>query len=492
MAIETELKLALPAGAASRLKERAGEMSGSNHRQDLYSLYFDTPGFELYRRGIALRLRRVGYHWVQTLKAEAAGAGLMAQRPEWEIQVTGNTVDLGVLPEEARALLAGISADRLAPAFLSEFKRTVWMVDSEDGRVELALDQGHLVAGEQRQPLSEIELELKAGAPAALFTLARQLAAAVPMHVEPRSKAMRGYALAGAFEPTPCKAVAVDIHPGMAAGEAWQRMLEAALGQFTANLPGYLESEDPEYLHQMRVAIRRLRTVLAEAPRIGLAMPAWAAAADALMDILSPARDWDVFCELTLPAVQEGLAAPDALAGLARAAARQRAGARRRVRAALLAPDTLAWLLAASEDLVSPPATAVTVDAWASHALDCRFKTLRQRGKGFARLDGGGRHRLRIAVKKMRYTLEAFAPLHGRRARDLLADLARMQDVLGAANDIVVAHRLLDTPAMSRPHARAVGLVEGWLACLASQAPDPLRDLIRGLRATRPFWRRSG
>jgi len=489
MAIETELKLALPTAAASRLKRIAAGMSGRAQQQDLYSIYIDTPGFDLYRRGIALRLRRVGYHWVQTLKAEAAGAGLLAQRPEWETQVAGNAIDLAVLPPEARQLLADIAIDRLVPVFLSEFKRSTWVVENDDGRLELALDHGHLVAGEQRLPLSEIELELKSGAPARLFELARRLAAEIPLRIEPRSKAMRGYALAGAFEPAPCKAVAVDIRPGMAAGEAWQRMLEAALGQFTANLPGYLESEDPEYLHQMRVAIRRLRTVLAEAPRIGLATPAWGAAADALMDILSPARDWDVFCEVTLPGVQEGLADPDALAGLTRAAARQRAEARRRVRAALRAPDTLAWLLAASEDLLSPPATAVTVDAWAGQALDRRFKTLRQRGKGYARLDGGGRHRLRIAVKKMRYTLEAFAPLHDRRARGLLADLARLQDVLGAANDIVVAHRLLDTPAMSRPHARAVGLVEGWLACLASFAPDPLRDLVTSLRAIKPFWR---
>lgn len=490
MAIETELKLALPAKAVPRLIALAEKVAKKTpERQHLYSVYFDTPQFDLFRRGIALRLRRTGTHWVQTLKAETASAGLLSERPEWETPVRGQALELDLLPHTAQALLSGVAVEALAPAFVSDFKRTVWTVNDASAQIELAFDQGRLLAGEKQQAISEIELELKVGAAEAIFALARKLADALPLSIEPRSKAMRGYALAGAFEPAPVKAASIDLQPGMAASEAWQRMLTAALRQFTANVPGYLESEEAEYLHQMRVAIRRLRTVLAEAPRIGLAMPAWGEAAGHLMDILSPARDWDVFCAATLPEVGKRLGQPDVLQDLRQTAERQRAKARRTVRTALLAPTTLDWLLAASEALASPPKTTQTVAAWASEALDRRFKALRRRGKGFAHLDGDGRHRLRIAVKKMRYTLEAFAPLYGRRARSLLADLSRLQDILGAANDILVAHRLLDTPGMRRAHGHAIGLVEGYLACLANQAPDPMRDLVRSLRAIHPFWR---
>ncbi len=127
----------------------------------------------------------------------------------------------------------------------------------------MALDVGEVLAGKRSQPICEIELELKAGQPDALFALALDWAGqfdCVPFDI---SKAERGVRLAHDLAAAPVKSVPLSLNRGMSVEDGFAAMVQACLTQFQANLPGVLASDDIEYVHQARVALRRLRAVLA-------------------------------------------------------------------------------------------------------------------------------------------------------------------------------------------------------------------------------------
>src|SRR5690606_9279104 len=111
------------------------------------------------------------------------------------------------------------------------------------------------------EPICELEVELKAGAVARLFELAVELEAPLGLRPEARSKSERGYALAGACS-APARARAVPLERTLAIPESAARILASGLEQSQANERGMLQGSEPEYLHQMRVAVRRLRSCL--------------------------------------------------------------------------------------------------------------------------------------------------------------------------------------------------------------------------------------
>ncbi len=487
MGTEVELKLALAPEATTRLKRHALLKGHKPTRRRLLSLYFDTPGFALSKRGVALRLRRLGYHWVQTMKAEAESIGACTTRPEWEVAITGNQPDLSVLPDEARALLADIRADDLRVCFSTEFTRTAWHIEREGGALELALDQGAVRVGQASDPICEVELELKGGDDAHLFAVARDFLEALPFTLEPRSKAERGYLLAGAIHAAPARGDKPKLYSGQDAGAAWRAMVASALSHLIANVPGALAGDDPEYLHQIRVAVRRLRTMLSLARDLSLDGSLWDEDLRWLMGELSPARDWDVLVVDTLPKLDLPWAGTPNMQALLERIAERRVEANKRARAALTSGRFVRLMLEAEEGMLEAPNLGVTVDGWAIRVLDRRLKRLKRLGKDFAALDAVGQHALRITAKRLRYSAEAFVALHGKSARSYLTRLGRLQDGLGIANDVIVAHGLLKEFARTE-HAHAAGLVEGFMTSQARKRGAHLQRLYRRLIDTRPYW----
>ena len=508
--MEIELKLALPPRHAPRIRRHPVLDGIKPAKKNLHSIYFDTPGFDLMRHGIALRVRRVGFHWVQTLKAEAHAVGAMSTRPDWDMAVAGGaSPDFAVLPPDALALLHGIDLERISPVFATEFQRTAWQVERGDDKVELALDIGEIRVGEARQPLSEIEIELKGGAPDFLFDLAKQLLDVVALGIEPRSKAERGYALAGAFSPAPVKAARPAIHQKQTAFDAWNAMMQAAMAQLVANVPGYLEhAEDIEYLHQLRIALRRLRTGTSLAKRLpGPPDPGLAGLDQALRELmrgLNPARDWDVFQHETLPKTLATLgempsptmsqdaplpADEEPMLALVRKAA---ADSRQRAQSQLRAPAFTRRVLDLGRCLLVSDARGDLPDArqWAALILEKRWLALRKRCRRFARLDPGERHMARIAAKKMRYAADAFAPLYGKRGARFIAALADLQNGLGRANDAHVGMQLLSgLPKQSAALSFDLGRIEGALQVEATRHAHTSTAIWRRLAHSHLFWR---
>ena len=475
--MEIELKLALDPTHAARLRRHpwlAGIKSG---RQNLHSVYFDTPDFALTRRRIAWRLRRIGYHWVQTLKAAAPAVGALSSRPEWETQVMANTPDLAVLAPEARALLRGIDLEKLAPVFVTEVKRTTWIVTIGETTMEIAWDLGEVRTEEASKPICEVELELKSGPPHGLFTAALSLLEWVPLSIDSRSKAATGYSLAGAVKLAPVKASWPKLDPAQSAATAWTALVETALGQLVDNLPGFLEQpEEIEYLHQLRVALRRLMSLARLRPE---AEAAWSEPLHLHMEVLNPARDWDVFQQETLPRLN----LPHDPEFLAQAAA-MAADARRAAQTMVAGRDFSRTVLQIGQALWTPPEPDLSAMDWATLVLARRWRVVRRRAAG---KDEIARHRLRIAVKKLRYACDALATLYGKHRIAALANLEALQESLGAQNDLAVAERLMHALAQAHPEiAFSAGRVAGLLG--ASTRPGSRHRIARALAAIEPFW----
>lgn len=491
--MEIEIKLTLESRSANRLRRHPALKGVEPSSNRLFSVYFDTPAADLLRAGVALRLRRAGLHWVQTMKARAGSGGVLARRPEWEVRVTGKRPDLEVMPAEARLLIPAGVAAALTPIFETEFRRTTWVVEQGGSLIEVALDRGEIRAGGQAWPISELELELKSGEINDLFDLAECLLADLPLRLEPRSKAQRGYQLAGALSLAPVKAVLPQLDADVAASAAYMAIVRACMTQFEANLPGYMLAQvpDPEYVHQMRVALRRLRAAIGLLRFMDRPPPAWVGELKWLMGELSQARDWDVFVTETLPRVRALLERADALDALTEAAQGLRRQADERARTALSSPRLARLWLAIERDLASIAVAPITTRQWAKAALDRRYRQIRRLGSRLDELDSAERHALRIAGKKLRYAAEFFACLHAKAARRFIATLAGLQDVLGVLNDVAVTAHLLEEAKQAGGQGvwEGAGLVAGFLAREQDLRLAELARAWRAFRDTRPYWR---
>lgn len=485
---EIELKLSLDPALAPRLRRHVLLAGVKPLAQRLYSTYLDTSTWDLMGRGIAFRVRRMGNKWVQTLKAETDAVGALTRRAEWEMDLPRGHHDLARLPPEALALLKGVDTDLIGPVFATDFRRSAWLVRQGDTEMEVALDVGEIRAGAQTQPLAELEIELKSGPPQALFDLALGLLEQVPMGLEPRSKAARGYMLAGAVAPAPVKARVPVLDPNLAAGRAWSILAGGALAQAVANVPGFLDRpEDIEYLHQLRVGLRRLHTMAGLAGGLGRGVPAWDGDLKAVMEDLNGARDWDVLLHETLPRLEAGLGDPPLSPALRRRLQRQAGAARRQAQADVAGPAFTRLVLEIGRDLQEPPSSDMTLRAWAAECLEERWSRVLRRGKGYDRLDATQRHRLRIAAKRLRYTADVLGTAFSG-TRGFLSRLGKLQDRLGAMQDQVVAGRLLGG---LRSGSAAIQFDAGRLAGLlaAEGAGQGGGKAWAALARSRPFWR---
>jgi inorganic triphosphatase YgiF len=509
--METELKLLIaPADVAAfrRLALLKQFAIAKPVTRLLRNTYFDTPDLHLKEHGMELRVRRAGGVAIQTLKAvgQAAEAGLH-QRQEWEARVTGPLPELASLMTlvEAGSTWGKVLgtpglAQELAPIFGSEVRRTVWNLRLAQGaEVELALDQGELRHGDTHEPISEIELELKAGTPEALFDLALQLQEQVPLRVGNVSKSARGYALAAPVAAAAVKARPVALNRDMGVEEGFRVIVSNCLRQMQDNEVGVARGNDPESIHQMRVGMRRLRSALRLfAPWIPFP-PAQQQELAWLGGELGAARDADVLGDGTLLKVIEACPQETDLLPL-RQLASTIAGEKRQhaadavasVRYSRLMLSLVSWLQALrwheSLDEAALGALAEPLGKRATHILDRRHEKLVKSGKQLARGTPEERHQVRIAAKKARYATEFFQSLYSARRVDrYVRRLAAFQDALGWLNDAAVADRLLHEIDVGHPElAGSASFTRGYLCAATKQDLPGLAKLWEQFRSIEP------
>ena len=492
--MEVELKFAVDPADHGRLR-RARALLGIRPRRELLdTTYFDTPDCQLAGHDLALRLRRIGDRWIEGLKSRQLGAGGLHVREEWEYERLDAGIDLARFADSPLAALPDPASlhRRLRPAFRVVMHRTTWRLSpSKDTRLEVALDHGEVRCGGRAAAISEVEIECLEGDAGAAFALAARLLADLPLRPSAVSKAERGYRLFRREAAAPSRAGAVHLDADDTIETAARRVAAAGLRQLQANEEGVIGSTDPEYVHQARIALRRLRSGL-RMFRTAIGVERSRDWRDELAKVarrLGAARDWDVFAASTLPPLLADFGNVRLARTLRERVARRRRDARAGARRALADPRYAATLLAIARWLASPEEAPRARGSLGRFARDLLRRRHRRVDRDLARigsLDAEGRHRLRIAAKRLRYGTDAMAALlEPARVAEYLEVLAELQDTLGAANDAATAARLARELPLPRSFARyaATRLREDSAADAAK-----LRRLLRRLHAARA-WR---
>jgi inorganic triphosphatase YgiF len=356
--------------------------------------------------------------------------------------------------------------------------------------VELALDEGELRAGERGEPIRELEIELAEGAADAVFDVARRLVAAGVTRLLVASKAQRGYELAAGSPPAWAKAGKTRLGRQLAVGDALGRILDGVVAQLWANHDAAFDGRDPEGVHQLRVAVRRLRSALALFK--GVLAPARLTElqdeARWVMAALGSVRDRDVFATEMLPPVARSRPNDAALAALRATAEDAREAAYGRLREAMASARWTHFVLALTRwvgargwydeaDAATRLALAEPLPRFAERVLDKRAKAARKRGEHFATLDAEQRHEVRKALKKLRYACDFLRDLYPEKpTRRYLKRLSALQDAFGHMNDVATAETLLGELVDAREPrlAEGRGLVLGWYAHAAGASEAEL------------------
>ena len=497
--MEIELKLLIEPAQAQALRDhpllqKHAGAAPTRHQMD--TTYFDTPDLYFSRHRAALRVRHADNAWVQTLKDGNQVQGGLHSRNEWETEIDAGTPDLEALREavgHGSAWFERLADTRLQeaiePVFSNCIDRTAWLLDFGEGRqAELVLDQGELRRGEQREAISEIELEVKSGDAAPLFDFALALLQDIPLRLGNASKSARGYAMMHPAPPPLIKAAPVELAGAMTVEQAFQAIAGNCIAHLQGNEAGVMQGGDPEHVHQMRVGLRRLRSLLKMFEELA-PLPAgldqelrW------LGNELGAARDWEVLAGETLselmheqndallPPLQQ---AAQAQADSNRARAAQAVGSTRYARLLL---NLIAWLHGARWQREASPeqrqALSAPVGRFAQRVLKHGERRMKRRARNLAHADAPTRHRLRIAAKRMRYATEFLSSLYPQRqVRPFVRALTGLQDSLGKLNDAAVAVGLLRDLAQRQP---AQALAAGY-ACglLRAREPGALRKLCK-------------
>lgn len=231
---ETEIKLRASRDTLAALRDhpllKKRNKSGWQ-RHELFNQYYDTPERELAQAKVALRLRRDGEQFIQTLKSRGQSVAGLSERNEWDWYLDKAKLDPKKLTDDCwPAALAELDKKTLKPIFTTDFVREKAEIAWGRGKarviIEAALDLGKVVVGKRSEEICELELELRQGEPEALLELAAELAADLPLMPCDISKAERGYRLFDADSyslslPAPTLVASMPLDEAFAA-LAWQ------------------------------------------------------------------------------------------------------------------------------------------------------------------------------------------------------------------------------------------------------------------------------
>jgi CHAD domain-containing protein len=326
-----------------------------------------------------------------------------------------------------------------------------------------------------------------------------------PLIVGNCSKAERGFALYRGAPAAPQKAESSPVTAQMSSSTAFKALVASCLAHFLANQHGLLNSRDPEYLHQMRVAMRRLRSAFAIFAPLFPEQTSASLVAETrwLITALGRARDWDVFDIEVLPPLAERYADHRGFEAIRRVVTRLRGRARRTARHAVVSGRGQGlmlklglWLSAEEQpawvDDAQRMALAQPVEQFAQIMLATAYARVLERGRYFGRLTPRRLHRLRIAAKKLRYAVDFFGPLYDpQRVKHFRAALTSLQDALGTFNDAVTMAQLVERASRTLKTGSAKearGIILGWSGGTQHTSVGHMKLLWKKVRTIRPFW----
>lgn len=492
---EIELKLIVPDSAreavlkALQPQTRAARPQPAAQR--LIAAYFDTADRRLAHAGMALRVRKEGSRWVQTLKAGGPNA---MQRLEHNVPLrvargTQPTADpqrhAGTPAGQAlAAALAPRENDAHAPELIELYRTDIQRRSREisvpGGALELAFDEGWIVANERRVPVCELEIELVSGEPQRVIDQARHWVQSHGLWLDVHTKAHRGDHLARGADPAPVATTFPLLPADATVHAAWQRIHTALLDALLDNASAVSSDRGTsEHVHALRVGLRRLRSTWKLFAPYGLTLgESTQNAAVALFRQLGPVRDADTLAalwpllqaaggpDLTLPDPTTAVSAPDLMR---------------------TAPVSLLWLDLLQASISAPDTSA---DQPARPLVNERLRRWHRRATKEAKapdLNDAALHELRKRLKRLRDGLElgaAFLP--HKAARKHLGVLRDTLDALGAFNDLLVAQAQFQAAVEHEPRA---WFALGWLAARRPVVLQAAEASLKRWRRAAGFWR---
>jgi CHAD domain-containing protein len=475
---EREAKLAAPPGF--QLPELGGPDDGFEAEPQtarrLRTTYYDTADLRLARWGASLR-HRPGEGW--TVKLPEGQEGALLVRAEHTFPGDGRSP-----PAEALALIRPfVRTARLSPsARMRTMRRPVELRDPEGSRLAEVVDDEVQVLDGRRilARFRELEVELgEAGDSDLLERVVDRLLEAGAQADEPTPKYLR--ALGGRERVLGPEVVQPEVDAGASVETLLRHDLAGGTLRLFRHEAGVRTGEDPEAVHQARVATRRVRSTLRTFSK--LLDEEWTDRLRAdlkwLANLLGEVRDSDVLLERFSEHLA-GLPTADAKAGrrLLAGLAGQRDDARRRLLGAMASQKYVVLL----DDLVAAaaaPALLPGADGPAAEVMPALvakpWKKLRKevRGAGDDPTDHE-LHQIRIRAKRARYAAEAVEPVIGKPAEDFADAVADIQSVLGDHQDAVVGEAWLREAAGAG--RRDVALVAGMLIAAEQASAASTRD----------------
>ena len=500
---ELELKLLVSPEDQQRLRQAsviARHATGPGEGKHLHSVYYDTVEHSLAEQGFSLRVRDDGKSFVQTLKFAPPDEKAFS-RHEWETPAQDGMPDVSRFPASAIGPLATqLRGKALVPMFSTSVRRHAVVLSIQETKLELAFDEGAITARERAEPLSEVEIELKNGKSPRLYELALQLLDIAPLRWSIESKFDRGYALARGVPAPTSKPPASSLVQDTPVDEAIATILAGCQRHLLINQPSAEDGRDPEGVHEMRVALRRMRAAFALFRReLGAnGFEAYDRDAKWIAHKLGACRNWDVFETETLTKAKiddQGTilkSAAETKRDESYAALRKALSGRRYNKFQLSFGHWIerhGWqadLDAPVQERLSEPAAK-----FAPSPLDTLLRKALKKGKSFDELSLRKRHRLRVACKELRYAIEFFQPVFDKqRAKKYAKKLALLQKLLGKDSDAITTTGLLDelTEGASPSLRHAASALRKWQGRERRAAAPKAKEAWLKFKKTRPFW----
>ena len=509
---DNQLRLIASPNQLPAMKLALKNVGAKAHRKPslVTTTYYDSPDLKLRRQSLSFCVQEQGARRVQGLKRVGPVNGGGIAGGEWWDAIADDRPDPAAAQTGSR-LRAILGDDELFPLFKTQLRRTFHKIGTGSAlEIAVALEEVELCAanGHATEAVCELELELRRGEPPALYDTALRLLETASVRVETQTLLERGYRLMGA-EFASVTSTPLTLEPSMTVEAVLQSVGNECVQHLLRNEAAAIAG-DAEAFHQMRVALRRLRSVLSAVKSM---LPAkqfgwlqaelkWLAAS------LGPVRNWDVFAADLLAPVRSALPDGANLEELAEAAKQRRLvvyntateaiGSRRYVELILTLPRwfvSRAWRDQPASELSAP--LFAPIANVAPPLIDRRWRQARKRSKHFTELSQEERHQLRIALKKFRYIAEFLGSLfNAREVNTVMKRLKPLQEELGHFNDVCTAQRLIDEvehPADGDATvvSQQAGLVIGWHLRELANSESRLRHDVRRFRSTKPFWRPS-
>ena len=433
--------------------------------RSLVDTYLDTSDLRIYRAQRSLRLRRIGRGYEITLKTHApAIAGVRSREEITERLPIPDVAALGTDGEVGWRVRALIGRRQLTELFEVRTRRQVFMFQHGPLRVgEVVLDRTVIGIGPRLEParLRRVEVEVADATEPQIAAFVERFRQECGLQLATHTKFEAGF-LARGLEAPPARdlgSTSFDLHSST--GELAFAVLRRLFVEMLAHESGTRLGEDPEELHGMRVATRRLRAVLGIfEPALPVRASRFRADLGWLGQVLGAVRDLDVGIGQLRGGADEGVGREDvgALDALIGVLESRRSDERAMLLEALDSRrydrlvDGFAAFLAHGPLRRSAASTAPAAGTVPGIAIE-RYRKVRKQGRRLdSRSEPGEFHVLRIRCKRLRYALEAVAELYGKPARVMNRRLIALQDALGSYQDAIVASQRLRSLAIDDGH----------------------------------------